>query len=284
MVINSIYNVLTQVLLSRSYSPSIMVKKAPKPPRPPKPNKTNDKKKKKKNDKNVELVMVNGKAKEADLDDDESEQPLKTTVEGTKQEQLCAAAYMGDKETAIKLLDKGVDINCADEYGKTPLHHATTGKRIEFVEFLLSRGAELTKQDQRGDTPLHAAVRTGDEAIVKTLVSNEKCNVNAKGRGLCTPLHIACGMDKLKICKLLIEHEARIDLKDEDKMTPLGHAVEKGAKNTAEYIFSIGKSTNMARDTLSTALGRHYRLQTVRRVHFDKAPRLFEQCRRRSGT
>ncbi|XP_031567523.1 transient receptor potential cation channel subfamily A member 1-like isoform X2 [Actinia tenebrosa] len=49
-------------------------------------------------------------------------------------------------------------------------------------------------------------------------------------------------MDRLAISKVLVEHNASIDCKDEDQMTPLGHAVEKGAKNTAAYLFKIVKS------------------------------------------
>ena len=59
------------------------------------------------------------------------------------------------------------DINYRDEYGKSPLHHATSGKHHNIVELLLARGADVTLQDQRGDTPLHAAVRAGDESSVK---------------------------------------------------------------------------------------------------------------------
>lgn len=58
------------------------------------------------------------------------------------------------------------DMNYRDEYGKSPLHHATSGKQHHIVELLLARGADVTLQDQRGDTPLHSAVRSGDEPSV----------------------------------------------------------------------------------------------------------------------
>ncbi|KXJ23991.1 Ankyrin-2 [Exaiptasia diaphana] len=222
-------------------------------------------KKKKKDD--VPLVHINGNAGKENEGFDEEEEEKHNIDKAKKKkiskpEQLCAAAYSGQKEDVEKLLDKGVgvditpkkklktlsdnsyfwDINYRDEYGKSPLHHATSGKQHQIVELLLRRGADVTLQDQRGDTPLHAAVRAGDEPSVKTLLSNERCNVSAEGRSLCTPLHIACGMDKLSICRVLVDHNASITAKDEDQMTPLGHSVEKGARRTAAYMFEVADS------------------------------------------
>ena len=43
-------------------------------------------------------------------------------------------------------------------------------------------------------------------------------------------------------CPLLkIENKAKIDSRDEDQMTPMGHAAERGAKDVVEYFFEYGE-------------------------------------------
>ena len=41
------------------------------------------------------------------------------------------------------LLEQGSDINKANIYNSTPLHHAVMNGKLEIVMFLLSKGAEI---------------------------------------------------------------------------------------------------------------------------------------------
>ena len=36
------------------------------------------------------------------------------------------------------------------------------------------------------------------------LLQNSECEVNAAGRANVTPLHLAAGMDRLNVCKMLV--------------------------------------------------------------------------------
>jgi len=158
---------------------------------------------------------------------------------GNKLQQLHLAALSGNEEEVQRLLGKGVDINTPDSFGKTPLHNAILGKHVGIVNLLLKSGADVKCLDERGDTPLHAAVRVNSEAIVLLLLNDGKSNSNAKGFGAYTPLHIAAQIDSVDICKRLVEHEGDISQTAEDKMTPFGMAVSKGAQSVAEYFAEI---------------------------------------------
>ncbi|CAH3180194.1 unnamed protein product [Porites evermanni] len=162
-----------------------------------------------------------------------------------KSQQLHQAAMSGDEGTVEALISKGVDIGVTDGFGRTPLHNAILGKQMGIVEMLLNKGADVQAQDERKDTPLHTAVRVGDERILQALLRNSQCDVNSAGRACVTPLHLAAGMDRVNVCKILIEHRARVDIMDEDQMTPLGHAVERGAKDAVEYFFHYIKTQQL---------------------------------------
>ncbi|RMX38686.1 hypothetical protein pdam_00005931 [Pocillopora damicornis] len=159
---------------------------------------------------------------------------------GNKIQKLHHAALSGNEAEVQKLLGKGVDINAPDSVGKTPLHNAILGKHFNIVDLLLKSGADVKCLDERGDTPLHAAVRVDSEAIVVLLLKDGKTNTNAKGFGSYTPLHIAAQMDCVDICKRLVEHEGDIAQAAEDKMTPFGFAIAKGAQAVSEYFAGIG--------------------------------------------
>jgi ankyrin repeat protein len=74
----------------------------------------------------------------------------------------------GTPEEAIQaitlLLDKGFDLNAANDNGDTALHLAVINRGApEIVRFLISRGANLKTQNKRGQTPLAAAMASRKE-------------------------------------------------------------------------------------------------------------------------
>ena len=43
---------------------------------------------------------------------------------------------------------------------------------------------------------------------------------------------------------LQVQHEAHVDYRGEDGMTPLGQAVSKGAQSVVDYFFKVGTKTS----------------------------------------
>jgi ankyrin repeat protein len=68
--------------------------------------------------------------------------------------------YEQDKDASIKicaLLESGVDVNCSNEEGDTPLHFAETSSS---AKALLKYGADITLKNNNGYTVLYSAVST----------------------------------------------------------------------------------------------------------------------------
>jgi ankyrin repeat protein len=57
-------------------------------------------------------------------------------------------------ETAKFLVERGVDVNAAGQYGWTALHAATYQGMNDLIEYLVSKGAKIDQKDEFGQTPL----------------------------------------------------------------------------------------------------------------------------------
>jgi uncharacterized protein len=72
----------------------------------------------------------------------------------------------GDAIKAIQLLlDRGADINAANQSGDTALHGATRRGSTAIIQFLVDHGANLRAKDARGWTPLDIAMGQPEERI-----------------------------------------------------------------------------------------------------------------------
>jgi ankyrin repeat protein len=93
-------------------------------------------------------------------------------AEGSPHTALCAAAIIGDVPTMRLLLDSGAHIQARDRCGKTPLHHAASGRHKDSnpARILLEHGAATNMRDAENWTPLHYAAAAGNQAVVELLL------------------------------------------------------------------------------------------------------------------
>ncbi|KAK1906853.1 Ankyrin repeat and sterile alpha motif domain containing protein 1B [Dissostichus eleginoides] len=75
---------------------------------------------------------------------------------------------------------KGLNVNCTDSTGYTPLHHASLNGHREVVLKLLQFEAAANLSDSKGCFPLHLAAWRGDVDIVRILIHHgpSQCRVN----------------------------------------------------------------------------------------------------------
>ena len=79
-------------------------------------------------------------------------------AEKNQEKSLLDVSEKGKVVEATKLLDAGVDQNCADNWSNTALHFAAANGRGMMVEILLARNANVYAANMIGNTPLHDAV------------------------------------------------------------------------------------------------------------------------------
>ena len=170
------------------------------------------------------------------------------------------------------LLKNSIRINVKEKNGLTPLHIATMKGNIEIIKYLIKRKAKINvKDDKNGIMPLHLAiyynyadvvsllmqynnnleyrdfynrtllhfaVANGNSKMVDLLVSKISTNtVDDMGR---TPLHWAAQEGDIDIIKVLIKHNAQINIKDKFNDTPLKIAAFLGHTKEVLFLFEQG--------------------------------------------
>src|SRR3984957_5302246 len=130
------------------------------------------------------------------------------TMLGTGTTPLLRAAKAGDSEAVKVLLAKGADPKLSTKFGIQPLMAAaglgtkeedTTGRKkteaqaVASIQLCLDAGADVNAIDNQGDTALHGAAQKGDDQVVQFLVDHgAKLDIkDKKGR---TPLDAAMGL------------------------------------------------------------------------------------------
>ena len=137
------------------------------------------------------------------------------------------AARQGDRDSILLILEmnNGIDINCIDWKGKTPLLLAVEGEHHSTARLLAKRGARQDIADQDGRLPVLVAAERGFDSVVKDLVRAGK-NVdmkNAKGE---TALCLAAIKGHEKVVSELLKLGADKDLANKYGDTPLDLAEE----------------------------------------------------------
>jgi ankyrin repeat protein len=79
------------------------------------------------------------------------------------------AAYWGNIDVVKLLLERNVDPNIKNKFGRTPLHMAAFWGHDDVVKLLLVRGADPTVKDKDGRTPLDLARERGRHEVVSVI-------------------------------------------------------------------------------------------------------------------
>ena len=135
--------------------------------------------------------------------------------------QLFDAIYNGNFQEVSALVQKGVNLDCKNDYGQMPPHHAAIYGKETIVELLLEKGAKIDEKDSKEMTPLQIAVFNKEILVTKVLLKHGS-DVEVKGHFGYSPLHIAIyGNGNISLVKLLLEHGADVNSPANNGLTPL---------------------------------------------------------------
>uniref|UniRef100_A0A1X7UT91 Uncharacterized protein n=1 Tax=Amphimedon queenslandica TaxID=400682 RepID=A0A1X7UT91_AMPQE len=107
---------------------------------------------------------------------------------------------------------------------------ACESNNIEMVRHLvIDKHCDVNAKGRNGNTPLHYACQKGHFEIVKFLINCIECNAEAKNNSNNRPLHGACFSGNVDIVRhLVIEKHCDVNAKGRNGYTPLHYACEKG--------------------------------------------------------
>ncbi|XP_023287770.1 ankycorbin [Orussus abietinus] len=167
------------------------------------------------------------------------------------------AATLGHADATALLLKLGADPNRQDRKGRTPALCAAAKGQLETLKILAQHGGSLHARTVRGTGVAHEAVASGRIELVKWLAKKRPGILDVATHDGRTPLHVAALHGYLDMCKVLLDHGARINAVLRTSkgvfMTALDAALFRGHRDCAKLIQMHGGSTAQHLRTQKTA-------------------------------
>jgi len=105
------------------------------------------------------------------------------------------------------LLERGEDVHFQDDWGCSPLHHASQHPFNDVSRLSLDHGANPNvpnAPNNEGETALHVVSLIGQNTVVKLLLEYSAWYVDARCENGRTPWHLAVAWKHLEVVKLLL--------------------------------------------------------------------------------
>lgn len=135
---------------------------------------------------------------------------------------------------AEALLDAGAAINIQNRLKETPLILAVKNSHFEMVDFLLNARADYKRPSHERRGPLFHVT----DANICALLIKAGCVLNEKDDNGLSPLHVAVQRGLVEVAKVMIENGANVNDVDLQKQTPLHIAANNGNDVLAELLLS----------------------------------------------
>ncbi|KAL8992921.1 MAG: hypothetical protein Q9169_006740, partial [Polycauliona sp. 2 TL-2023] len=204
---------------------------------------------------------------------------------------LHGAAEAGEIGCIHELLDRGVNVDIKDDFGRTPLVCAADSSHVRAMHALLERGADVNIQcngegtllyeivEQRGPIeiiqmllafgadpntpgmsglqPLHiTAMKDEDNVETARMLLDYRSNLNAPGWKGRTPFQTAAAANNIAHMQLFLDRGADIDAHSIDyKTTALSIAVRHCNTNAVQFLLDKGANLEIADVLDITPLG-----------------------------
>lgn len=185
-----------------------------------------------------------------DYSEEESYEILKKLLEENifetqlSQKALLHAIKVNDSSLINKLLKNNVSVDRKDE--KTSITPLMISENIETIKLLIKQGANLNDKDIDGKTKLIQIIsnyKGADKLNIIKLLLDKEAKVDITDNNKNTPLHYASRNDEIEIMKLLIEKGADVNAIGNHEITPLMEAVTSGSIEAVKLLIEKGAKT-----------------------------------------
>ena len=164
--------------------------------------------------------------------------------------------YENAEEILNTLIKYGVNLNCKNKKGATPIMESTTFDSLDTLLLLLSKGANIEETDNEGRNLLHYACCNGAFKTISDIMKNKRIDLNKPDNFGQTPLYELlqytkshwdkevekqAKKDMEEMAVKMAENGASIDCLDYEEYTPLDYAQTKklqGLLKKAAKIYS----------------------------------------------
>jgi len=166
----------------------------------------------------------------------------------SSEEDIIAAAHVGNLALVEHLIENGVDVNVVNDYGETALIEAVSWGHKTIIEILLMNGADVNHRENLDFEQFiwgcSAILHADDEEAIDILLKYG-ANIDdigpIEGNGL---LHKAVEQSNLDRINFLLSRNASIDLEMQNGMTPLMIAVKIGNLEIVRLLVGNGADVN----------------------------------------
>jgi serine/threonine-protein phosphatase 6 regulatory ankyrin repeat subunit B len=165
------------------------------------------------------------------------------------------AAWGGNTELFAFLLEKGLDINCKANNGKTVLHACCMNGKVDMCKSLVKKNNDLLSvKDNNGYTVLHDAAKSNSKELLEYLLS-KGLQVNELTQLGKTLLHVACMENNVfMVDYLAVRYPQLLEVVDYSSNNALHDAAWGGMVELLEYLVSRGLDVNATRKDGKTIL------------------------------
>src|SRR5258706_5087657 len=163
---------------------------------------------------------------------------LAETIAGNKRElDIFEAASLGRLEQLKECLRDADALNSYSKDGFTALHFACYFGQPEAVRLLVEKGAKVDAVANNATKvmPLHSAASSRNLAAARLLIEHG-APVNARQQGGWVPIHAAAQNRDADMVDLLLTHSAEAEIANDDGETPAMVAKDKGHTQVAAIL------------------------------------------------
>ena len=157
---------------------------------------------------------------------------------------LIAAAYRNHLAVAKLLIDAGADVNVQDSSKQSAYLIATSEGYVELLKLTLQAGADMHRTDSYNGTGLIRAAHRGHVEIIQVLLRTD-IKVNHINRLGWTALLEAIilgdgGPRHTEVVRLIVQAGADVNLADSNSVTPFAHARQRGYTDITTILEKAG--------------------------------------------